>query len=275
MESVDAAVVALALEPVPVMCEVHDLAAPARDGALRFAVVLRPFSVGAVVSAHHALLQKTGWSWPGRVVYLDAARPRPPALSAHPRVVLGPEERAAAAARAEELSAAHPDTDTDERVVSEEDLTDLLRAHPGEVVAELDAAVFEIVPDPFAPKTRGKPRILVADDDPTTSGAVGRMGLDVEVVKVTDGWSAVERILAEDFDLVLCAVKLGELGGSKVFKMVLKDKPSAAGRIVFVADAHAVSSAPPSSVQGRVLARPIDAYAVRDLLERFLERERS
>jgi len=160
-------------------------------------------------------------------------------------------------------------------VVSEEDLTDLLRAHPGEVVAELDAAVFEIVPDPFAPRTRGKPRILVADDDPTTSGAVGRMGLDVEVVKVTDGWSAVERILAEDFDLVLCAVKLGELGGSKVFKMVdlLDLSRIQAGRIQL--DAHAVSSAPPSSVQGRVLARPIDAYAVRDLLERFLERERS
>lgn len=282
MDAPDADVVALALErhfhaAGAARAEVYEVGAasgPRRRDAARIAVVLRPYSVPNVVSAHYAILDATGYGWSGRVAYADAARPRAPALASARRVLLGPAEREAAAARLAEIAAKKsPDDDTNERVVSEDDLGDLVRAHAGEVVARLDAPVFEVTADPYAEKGRGRPRVLVVDDDPTTIGAVGRMGVEVDAEKVTDGWTAVERILDGDYDLVLCAVKLdGELGGSKVFKMVAQQKPDAASRMVFVAEAAQVSAAPPASVRGRVLARPVDANAVRELLERFTAR---
>jgi len=281
MDAPDADVVALALErhfhaAGAARAEVYEIAAATgrRRDAARITVVLRPYSVPNVVSAHYALLDATGYGWSGRVAYADAARPRAPALASARRVLLGPAEREAAAARLAEIAAKRsPDDDTNERVVSEDDLADLVRAHAGEVVARLDAPVFEVSTDPYAEKGRGRPRVLVVDDDPTTIGAVGRMGVEVDAEKVTDGWTAVERILDGDYDLVLCAVKLdGELGGSKVFKMVAQQKPDAASRMVFVAEAAQVSAAPPASVRGRVLPRPVDATAVRELLERFAAR---
>jgi CheY-like chemotaxis protein len=222
------------------------------------------------VQAHYEILRVTEYGVTGRVLYVDGARPRPAAVERARRVLVDPIDRAAVQARLDDARRVGKlRENAEERAVAEQELKKLLGASHGEVVASLESGVFEIVPDPFGKTAAKRPRVLVADDDPTTAGAVNRMGLDVEVEKVTDGWAALDRIVTGQYDLVLCAVKLGDLGGAKIFKMVAKEKPAAASRIFFVADADTVASAPPSSASGRVLARPVDATAVKSLLERF------
>lgn len=88
---------------------------------------------------------------------------------------------------------------------------------------------------------------------------------------VTGGWSALEHLVEGNFDIALCAVALGEWSGAKLYKMVAKQRPKMAGRIVFVAAEEAVAQAPPSASLGCVcvLARPVDPFAVQRLLDQW------
>jgi len=91
---------------------------------------------------------------------------------------------------------------------------------------------------------------------PTLSLTWRRDGAALDALTVTD---------QPPFDIALCAVALGDWSGAKLYRLVAQTRPEAASRIAFLADRGAVDAAPPSNARARVLARPVDPAAVRDL----------
>lgn len=137
------------------------------------------------------------------------------------------------------------------------------------VVVQLDGTEMEVVDEPFAqesaPTTAAK-RVLVIDDDLETARALARSS-EVEAIVVSDGWQAIDAISANAFDLVICAVIVGELTGAQLFRMAVKARPEMAKRFVFLANESAVASARPETVGVRVVARPLELATVRRLLD--------
>jgi CheY-like chemotaxis protein len=266
-----------ALERLPFVAEVL-----ARDDvgadAVRFAVVLRPFTIRQLVEAHYALLVATSHDVTGRVLYVDADGYAPPMLARMRSLAASPTERDAAHGRAiERARDASWIARLEEAAVARTTMEDgLLRQVAGDaplrpIVSSMQSGVFEIVPDPFPSPKIPMRRILVADEEPATAAAIRELPR-VEVTEVCDGWAALDALTSTDrapFDLALCAVALGEWSGAKLYRTVAQTRPEAAGRIVFVAGRAAVDGVPPSVGRARVLARPIDLDAVRQLLEHW------
>jgi CheY-like chemotaxis protein len=260
-----------ALERLPFVTQVllHDDAGP---GAVRFCVVLRPYAIGHLVEAHYTLLAATSHEVTGRVLYVDPDGGLPPLVARMRPLGARPEERANALARAAErakdaLWLARLEEAAAARAAMEEGLRRQTALTP--IVASMQSGVFEVVPDPFPSPTY---TVLVADPDPTSALAVRALPR-VSVTEVEDGWAALDALTGEAmFDLALCAVALAGCSGAKVYRMVAEARPEAAARIVFVADRTTVDSAPPSAARTRVLSRPVDAEAVKFLLERWRER---
>jgi len=219
--------------------------------AFVIAIALVPYGLDELVKTHHAVMRAIGErDVSGRVLYVDGATWQPPMSARTRAVTLSAIEREAAAKRAEGQGAA--------------DLEKAFRFVVERVEKEapppfsLDGAI-ELSP----PR---KKRVLVADDDPTTRTAL-RDVTDFDVVFVDDGWEAVDLLTGdEDFDLAVCALKLGDLSGAKLHRLVAAAGRDRAAKIVFAAPAKAVAEAPPSSASGRLLARPISVEAVKRLI---------
>jgi DNA-binding NtrC family response regulator len=70
-------------------------------------------------------------------------------------------------------------------------------------------------------------RILVADDDPSVleiiSASLSEKGYSVTTV--ADGQQAYEKILINDFDLVICDINMPKMGGAKTVKAIRSQDP--------------------------------------------------
>jgi CheY-like chemotaxis protein len=257
-----------ALQRLPFVTQVlaHDDAAP---GAVRFCVVMRPYTVRHLVEAHYALLGATSHEVTGRVMYVDPDAGLPPLVGKMRALGATPEERGLARVRAEERARdavwiARLEAAAAARAAMEEGLRRQPSLAP--IVASMQSGVFEIVPDPFPSPTFS---VLVADPDPTTAELI-RAIPRVDVTSVEDGWAALDTLTGDaKYDLALCAVALAGCSGAKVYRLVAEARPDVAARIVFVADRAVVESAPPSAARARVLARPVDPKAVKLLLEQW------
>jgi hypothetical protein len=262
-----------AMERLPFVTQCLTQDDPGPD-AVRFAIVLRPFTIRHLVEAHYALLAATSHDVTGRVLYVDPDNRTPPML-ARMRAVGGSEsERALARARADERARdALWMARLEEAAIARSALEEGLRRREEPLVpilASMQSGVFEIVPDPF-PSPKVEPyRVLVVDPDPTTAGPLRALPR-VEVMVLDEGWTAVEALVAPDsrFDLVLCAVTFSGWSGAKLYRIVAEARAEVAARIVFVADKATVERAPPSSARARVIARPVDPERVVALLERW------
>lgn len=285
--------VATAVAEMPWVVGVHALelgpAAALYPDALLLAVVLSPYSVTGLVEAHYALVTATGGhDVPGRITYVDDAQRRPAFMEKTRMIMPTPQERDEARARiaarreSAEQAAWPPSMQREIEAafarLAEQAAPDAAappasgppyrsRGAVGPIRVRLaPGPVLELVKDPFAsaPKTK---RVLVADADPQAATALAGL-TGVEVVSVTDGWAAVDQLTASDFDLVLCALVVGELQGAKILRMIAKDRPHNASRIYFLAREETIAQGPPSSASGRVLARLITPVLVQSLLER-------
>lgn len=272
----DEADVACAVEGFPFVAAVYALdlgdRARAHPDALTFAVVLCPYGVNELVLAHYALVEATdGREIPGRILYVNAEAQRPAPLAHARRILLDPVERDAALTRialrrARAATRPVPAIDRRELALAFGELAQ--RADGGFARSSITATlrsrpVLEVERDPFPPKPR--PRVLVVDDDSTTEEAMAALD-GVDAVLVTDGWSAIDRLTSEPFDLAICAVIVAGFSGAQIHRVVAKSHPEMASRIVFLASADAVSRAPPSAARGRVLTRPLDPADVLALL---------
>jgi CheY-like chemotaxis protein len=252
--------------------------------ALVLAVMLRPYSIKLLVEAHYKLLANTSGEVTGRVLYVNADTPHKPApLTDGKLITLNDPERAAAAIRAKENAANWA------RIVRmEEEKAAALEAEmlkrnvltnldSPPIAIALESGVFEVLPDPFALSAASaelvkKPRVLVADVDSKEADKL-RQSLavhGVDVAHASDGWWALEVLLKEKIDLALCALKLdADFTGLRIYRMVAKQRPEMAARIVFMTSADALSQAPPSSALGRVLPRPVSPLAVMAMIEQW------
>ena len=87
-----------------------------------------------------------------------------------------------------------------------------------------------------APAALGKPlRILVVDDEPHIlyymRATLESWGHTVEVA--SDGAYALERALADTFDLIICDLRMPHLSGREMYQKLVRQDPRAAERIIF------------------------------------------
>ena len=78
-------------------------------------------------------------------------------------------------------------------------------------------------------------RVLVVDDEPHIlyymRSTLESWGHTVEVA--TDGAYALERILADPFDAIICDLRMPHLGGREMYHRLAQQNPQAAQRIIF------------------------------------------
>ncbi|HET6584473.1 MAG TPA: response regulator, partial [Nannocystaceae bacterium] len=95
-------------------------------------------------------------------------------------------------------------------------------------------------PEPAVPARAGesgsfpKVRILLVDDDELVRASVTRVLAKHDVTTLSDGDAAIERILAEDYDLVLCDLMMPGKSGMEVYASVVAKRPELGERFVFI-----------------------------------------
>jgi CheY-like chemotaxis protein len=91
---------------------------------------------------------------------------------------------------------------------------------------------------PSGPQAGGAPRrrVLVIDDEPVIQKLTAEaLGADSDVVGVSTGAEAAQRLLAEDFDVVLLDLSLGgEISGRALYETLTVQQSDVAERVVFV-----------------------------------------
>ena len=87
-----------------------------------------------------------------------------------------------------------------------------------------------------APGERRAPRVLVVEDEPTVGGLIADVlrdeGMRVDVLR--DGESALDRAEHEEYDLVICDLKMPGMDGQKFFQSLGMRRNSLRGRVLFV-----------------------------------------
>ncbi|HEV8075136.1 MAG TPA: response regulator [Candidatus Acidoferrum sp.] len=86
------------------------------------------------------------------------------------------------------------------------------------------------------PREHRAPRVLVVEDEPTVGGLIADVlrdeGMRVDVLR--DGESALDRAEQEEYDLVICDLKMPGMDGQKFFQSLGKRRNPLQGRVLFV-----------------------------------------
>lgn len=86
------------------------------------------------------------------------------------------------------------------------------------------------------PRESRSPRVLVLEDEPTVGGLIADVlrdeGMRVDVLR--DGESALELAEQEDYDLVICDLKMPGMDGQKFFQSLGMRRNPLQGRVLFV-----------------------------------------
>ena len=87
-----------------------------------------------------------------------------------------------------------------------------------------------------APREHRAPRVLVVEDEPTVGGLIADVlrdeGMRVDVLR--DGESALDRAEQEEYDLVICDLKMPGMDGQKFFQSLGKRRNPLQGHVLFV-----------------------------------------
>jgi len=119
-------------------------------------------------------------------------------------------------------------------------------------------------------------RILIAEDDDLTLELLATVlrRESYEVVTVTDGREALERLAEGPFDLVLSDIQMARVSGLEVLASVTKQMPDTP---VVLITAYAEPGAAMDAIASGAadyLAKPVDIVALRTTVARALERRR-
>jgi signal transduction histidine kinase/CheY-like chemotaxis protein len=93
------------------------------------------------------------------------------------------------------------------------------------------------VPQPSATRsTTAKGRVLVVEDEPTVARLIGDVLEDdgFRVDLLLDGREALKRAAKEDYDLVICDMKMPSLDGQRFYKTLVRTGNPLRGRFLFV-----------------------------------------
>lgn len=90
-------------------------------------------------------------------------------------------------------------------------------------------------PPVTAPTSRPNQRLLVIDDDPIVRESLSRMLSKAFQVETASGVGDARRTVSgAHFDAILCDVMMDEGGGQAFFSWLQRERPSSAGRVIFV-----------------------------------------
>jgi CheY-like chemotaxis protein len=118
-------------------------------------------------------------------------------------------------------------------------------------------------------------RVLVVDDEPMIGSSLKRILSGAHVTAVTSGEEALAAIRGgEAYDVVICDVMMPVLNGVDVYEAVLATHPAAAERFVFITGGvlHERCRRFLESVPNRVVLKPFDIRAMRELVEQVAAR---
>jgi CheY-like chemotaxis protein len=106
------------------------------------------------------------------------------------------------------------------------------------------------------------PRVLLVDDDTSVLEIVGRAlareALEVETA--SSGREALNRMVREDFDLVMCDVRMPEFDGKQLFKFIEEHLPEQKHNVIFLTGDFGTESTAEFFQQAGVpfLSKPLD-----------------
>ncbi|HET7105462.1 MAG TPA: ATP-binding protein [Candidatus Acidoferrum sp.] len=110
------------------------------------------------------------------------------------------------------------------------------REKPVPVTTVLRLAEQLPVRETSAPGEHRPPRVLVVEDEPTVGGLIADVlrdeGMRVDVLR--DGESALDRAEREEYDLVICDLKMPGMDGQKFFQSLGKRRNPLQGHVLFV-----------------------------------------
>jgi PAS domain S-box-containing protein len=110
-------------------------------------------------------------------------------------------------------------------------------------------------------------RILVVDDEPLIREMVCDALANHQVTAVSNGSDALERIIAQDWDLILCDMVLPEISGLDVYRELERVRPDALPKLVFMTGGDVSGKSPRLPDGGRVrrLEKPFSIKSLRAL----------
>lgn len=120
--------------------------------------------------------------------------------------------------------------------------------------------------------TRGSPhkaRVLVVDDEPLIREMVCDALSAHDVHAVATGLQALERMTADDWDLILCDVIIPDLTGVELWHALAKSRPEVLGKLVFMTGGDFTGTGPkfPSNAKIRRLEKPFSIKTLRALAD--------
>jgi CheY-like chemotaxis protein len=124
------------------------------------------------------------------------------------------------------------------------------------------------VPSSGPPPTRGL-RILVIDDEPLVTRAIGRRLKEHEMTAAVSGAEALALLDGgAAFDAILCDVMMPELTGMDVYDLISERHPRMLGRIIFMTGGMFTERAARfrETVQNSFLSKPLDVRQVRQAM---------
>lgn len=124
-----------------------------------------------------------------------------------------------------------------------------------------------------------KPRVLLVDDDEQAlvvlSKALIAAGLDVETAE--SGRKALNRLVREDYELVLCDVRMPEFDGKQLFEFLREHMTELEQRVIFLTGDIGTESTAEFFQQAGVpyLPKPVDLPLLLKMIKDRLETGRS
>ncbi|MCU0662580.1 MAG: ATP-binding protein [Myxococcota bacterium] len=126
---------------------------------------------------------------------------------------------------------------------------------------------------------KGRPRILVIDDEPPLGVAMGRvLRHEFEVVLATGGAQALDLVASDQsFDVLLCDLHMPEMSGMDFHDRLLARWPQLASRIVFMSGGASTARAQDflGSVHRPWLSKPVEPAALVSTVRSMLADKRS
>jgi PAS domain S-box-containing protein len=122
---------------------------------------------------------------------------------------------------------------------------------------------------PAAAPAAKRVKILIVDDEPLLARALAReLATDHEVAVASGGRRALEMLLAEDYELVLCDVMMPDLSGLELFDELRQRRPGSERKLVFMTGGMFTPRAQAflERVDNPRVDKPFDMRVVRELI---------